>query len=294
MNFDQIQCFMAAARCSTFMEAADTLHTTQSSLSKQIQKLEKELNLSLFDRSRRKAVLTPAGQVFYRESQSLMEQYRHMMEAMKTCRADTKRTLRIGALPVLSQYDLPRPLKDFQSHGEVGSILLDEGEEQELLEGLETGKYDMIIAREQLVEGKTFQKHILAKDELAAILPASHKLARASAVSLNQLAGESFILMKTYTSVYQQCIAAFKAKGLNPHILRTARLETIISAVAEGEGISLVPKSNLKVFLHQGIAAASLEPSVPLNVVLAWKNNPDQSFLQKEFIRYIKAVFPAS
>ena len=65
MTFEQIDCFIAAVHADTFFDAAELLHTTQSTLSKQIQKLEKELNLQLFDRSRRNAVLTPAGELSF-------------------------------------------------------------------------------------------------------------------------------------------------------------------------------------------------------------------------------------
>lgn len=62
MTMEQIDFFLMTVRCDTFLEAAENLHIAQSTLSKQIQKLESELNLTLFDRTRRQAVLTPAGQ----------------------------------------------------------------------------------------------------------------------------------------------------------------------------------------------------------------------------------------
>ena len=61
MTLEQIDFFLMAVRCDTFLEAAENLHIAQSTLSKQIQKLETELNLPLFDRTRRQAVLTPPG-----------------------------------------------------------------------------------------------------------------------------------------------------------------------------------------------------------------------------------------
>ena len=82
MTFEQIDCFIAAVHADTFFDAAELLHTTQSTLSKQIQKLEKELNLQLFDRSRRNAVLTPAGELFYQEAQELSRQYHQMLHRM--------------------------------------------------------------------------------------------------------------------------------------------------------------------------------------------------------------------
>lgn len=71
MTLEQIDFFLMAVRCDTFLEAAENLHIAQSTLSKQIQKLETELNLPLFDRTRRQAVLTPAGELFLQEAAEL-------------------------------------------------------------------------------------------------------------------------------------------------------------------------------------------------------------------------------
>ena len=65
MTMEQIDFFLMTVRCDTFLEAAENLHIAQSTLSKQIQKLESELNLTLFDRTRRQAVLTPAGELLH-------------------------------------------------------------------------------------------------------------------------------------------------------------------------------------------------------------------------------------
>ena len=291
MDFDQIRCFVAVVREPTFMDAAAALHITQSSLSKQIRKLENEISLSLFDRSRRKASLTPAGQVFYKEALDLLSQYDHMLEAMSAIRDVPSQTIRIGALPILTQYDLTHSLKGFKGDGR---IMLDEREEQELLDGIEHGTYDMIIARDHLVRDGSFETYVLARDDLVVILPSGHPLAKAPSLSMETVAREPLILMKAYTSIYHLCMESFARQGLEPNILRTARLETIISAVAEGEGLSLIPKSNLGLFRHDGITAAALCPLIPLNVVLAKKKNSRTSRAQAEFLQYIQRIFPQS
>ena len=80
MTLEQIDFFLMAVRCDTFLEAAENLHIAQSTLSKQIQKLETELNLPLFDRTRRQAVLTPAGELFLQEAAELSLQYHQMLQ----------------------------------------------------------------------------------------------------------------------------------------------------------------------------------------------------------------------
>ena len=77
MTFEQLECFIQAVQEKTFFDAAEALHITQSSLSKQIKKLEAELSIQLFDRSRRSAHLTQAGEFFYPEARKLVQQYQH-------------------------------------------------------------------------------------------------------------------------------------------------------------------------------------------------------------------------
>ena len=70
MTLEQIDYFICTAQSRTFFDAAEAMHISQSSLSKQIMKLEKELELTLWDRSKRTAVLTPEGEFFYKEAVS--------------------------------------------------------------------------------------------------------------------------------------------------------------------------------------------------------------------------------
>ena len=74
MTFEELYYFVVLVREDNFLNAAETLHISQSSLTKHIQKLEKELNISLFDRNSRKAVITEAGKYFYKEAVKLLKQ----------------------------------------------------------------------------------------------------------------------------------------------------------------------------------------------------------------------------
>lgn len=90
--------------------------------------------------------------------------------------------------------------------------------------------------------------------------------------------------MHRYTSVYQQCIEEFAKQGISPNIIQTARSETIISTVAEGEAVSLMPRSTTALYRQKGLTAVSLDPPVPLNVVLAKKKRRAATPLEREFI----------
>ena len=83
MTFLQLEIFIAVMENDTFFDAAEQLNISQSSLSKQIMSLEKELGVTLLDRSRRSAVPTRAGQSFYEDALKLMDGYRQMLKRMK-------------------------------------------------------------------------------------------------------------------------------------------------------------------------------------------------------------------
>ncbi len=104
MTFEQLEYFVAAAEHDTFFDAANAVHISQSNLSKQIIKLEKELNISLFDRSRRSAHLTEGGRIFYKEAVALLDQYKKSLEKIGPYQQSEAATISIGTLPILAQY----------------------------------------------------------------------------------------------------------------------------------------------------------------------------------------------
>ena len=126
MTPEQLGCFLAAARENTFLEAAESLHITQSTLSKQIQKLEQELGLALWDRSRRRAVLTPAGAYFLPLAERLFQQHQETRRLMERFRRESAREIQVGALPILTQYGISPQLHRFRgAHLEYVLLLIE-------------------------------------------------------------------------------------------------------------------------------------------------------------------------
>ncbi len=296
MTFEQLECFIHAVQEKTFFDAAEALHITQSSLSKQIKKLEAELNVQLFDRSRRSALLTAAGEFFYPEARKLVLQYQHTIDKMKEFNAGFSSSLCVGTLPVLSQYGLTPIFHQFAaSHPEISLSLL-EVEEPELMSGFANGRFDCIIARESMLTGSDCVFVPLALDTLSVMLPLSHPLAGEKEISLNMISGENFILMHSYTSIHQLCLKLFEEARIHPCILRTARLESIISAVETGEGVSLFAQSNFGLFHHTNIVSVPLKEAPPLvtGAVFHSSMNTKGSHASMIFQEWLKNAGPLS
>lgn len=285
MTFEQLRYFIAVMECDTFFDAAESLHISQSTLSKQIMKLEKELDLKLLDRSHRRALPTEAGTLFYEEALQLHEKYTHALSRMHSYKASNSQNLRIGTLPFLAQYQLIPLFKDFTER--YPSTFLDEVEEEALLHGLEESYYDLIIARHSFVNSPKYTTYPLVTDELVVVLPASHRLAACTSLSLKDLINEKLLLMPNHTSIYQTCIALFHDAGITPNILRTVRVESILMAVEIGEGITLLPKRSVQLFVYDHLVSRSLEEPVMLNVVISKKKSTPLTAHAKKFIQFL-------
>lgn len=273
MTIEQLQFFIAVVESPTFFDAAESMHLAQSTLSKQIQNLEQELDVQLFDRSRRRAMLTEAGRTLYPDAIRLVNEVGEMKRRLAPFRpgsgADTGLVVHLGVLPILHQYRLNSLLRQFSEAHPSIRLIIDEVEDEPLRRGFRNGNYDLIIGRPEVVAGIRSAKHLLAHDQLVLLTSLNHPLAGLSSVALERLAAESFILMHPESSIHQLCILACTKKGFQPEVIRTAKIESIVSAVAEGEAVSLLPRSSLEILRHDQVAVIPLAETVPADVAAA-------------------------
>lgn len=290
MTFEQLSYFIATVENDTFFDAACEMNISQSSLSKQIMKLEKELDLTLFDRTTRSATLTQAGEFFYNESKQLIEHYKLTLENIENFKSLHENKLHIAVLPIQTQYNLNALFNSFRKENPDIELQITEVEDGRLIEGISKNEYDLIIARETMFDKSQFKTYPLAKDELIVAISSEHKLSQRDKLTLDDIKNENFILMNPYTSIYKLCINKLKENNIDANIIRTARTESIIGSVAINEGISLLPKSNFEVFHQKNINTISLKPQIALSVVLAKHKKTASNIAIKEFIKFVDTI----
>ena len=290
MTFEQLSYFIAIVENDTFFDAACEMNISQSSLSKQIMKLEKELDLTLFDRTTRSATLTQAGEFFYNEAKQLIEHYKLTLENIQIFKSLHENKLHIAVLPIQTQYNLNALFNSFRKENPDIELQITEVEDDRLIEGISKNEYDLIIARETMFDKSQFTTYPLAKDELIVAISSEHKLSQRDKLTFDDIKNENFILMNPYTSIYQLCINKLKENNIDANIIRTARTESIIGSVAINEGISLLPKSNFEVFHQKNINTISLEPQIALSVVLAKHKKTASNIAIKEFIKFVDKI----
>ena len=114
MDIAQVQYVLAVAAAGSFSAAAEELYISQSSLSKQVIALERELGVALFDRSKRQIALTPAGAAFLAHARAIDAAYRALLADLG--RFKTAPSLRIVAIPVIAQYGITAYIAQFTAH----------------------------------------------------------------------------------------------------------------------------------------------------------------------------------
>lgn len=289
MTIEQIRAFVTAADAPTFLEASEQLHISQSAMSKQIRSLEQELQVELFDRSRRQAELTAAGVSLYSDAVKLLKAHDTLCSHAATFRHFDEHTIRLGVLPLLPQYGLNPLLRSFTKQYPDYQLIIDEVEDDVLCHGLKNQSYDLVIGRVNTFDGIAVEKKLLARDHLVLLAALDHPLAEASQVALADLKQEAFLFMHPTSSIYHLCVQTCEDYGFTPQIVRTAKIESILSAVAANEGISLLCQRNLDVFQHQNLAVINLNEIISANVVLAWREKKRLSVPERKLIGLLAA-----
>lgn len=251
MELRQLKYFIAVAEEKSFSRAAARLHISQPPLSTQVMALEEELGVRLLDRSNRGVSLTAAGSVFYEEMRAVMVR----LEQGKT-RALQAGQGHVGALSVgfvsIADYGiLPPALKEFRSRFPQVEVHLHELTTDAQIREMRLGRLDIGIALGPIREAD-LSFEALTHEELVLAMPTGHRLANAKRASdLRAFSKEDFIVppRDIGPGLYDLMISYCYASGFAPRITQQARqMQTVISLVAAGMGVALVPASvqNLK------------------------------------------------
>ena len=285
MNITQLKYFIAISEDKTFLEAADEMNISQSSLSKQLSKLENELGVELIDRSKRSASLTNAGKIFARDAKEILTQYQIMLSHMQAFKKNHG-AFKIGSLAFLGQYGLNFKIANFESSHPEFNLVVEDVEEDILIEGFKTGIYDMIIGRTLPPEISYGCAVKVVDDELVAVMRRSHPLATKKFIELSQVVSMPLFLTKTYTSIYKICIKLFEDNHLTPLKVFTSRSETIISMISTQNAIGLLPRRGLDIFQHSDITVVPIVPSAKIPVMIYARDKT--SIIVKKLIEALK------
>ncbi|HRW47535.1 MAG: LysR family transcriptional regulator [Caldilinea sp.] len=268
MDFTQVQYVLAVAATGSFSGAADELYISQSSLSKKIIALERELGVTLFDRSRRQIALTPAGAAFVEHGRVIDDAGRSLLAALGEFKATP--TLRIVAIPVIAQYGIAETISQFRDRHPEIALTLEEREASAILPALESQQFDLAFLRDNYLDRADFRLCEVVKDRLQVAISRKHRFADRSSLALAALADENHIMFDKGTVVHELAVDACRAAGFEPRIFYASlRIESVLGLVASNSGVALMMEKVVAYHRHPDVLAIALDELIESCIVLA-------------------------
>lgn len=242
MQIIWLKAFIAVAELGNFYDAANEIYVSQSSLSKYIQMIEKQISVQLFDRSRRKIVLTPAGEKFYTYAEDIVEKYDEMLSAMEEFVAGTSDQVRVVTVSAPHIYGFSFVFYRFsKEHPEI-DFSLQEKEMCEAMQALKNGEADFAVVRTNLVpELEQYNEIRFNHEKMYLMCDPSHPLGELDEVSLSDILNEKLVLQKFAVDELQLLFKKHHLPVNNMKIqLVSTRGSMMLEYIKNGLGVSIV------------------------------------------------------
>lgn len=291
MNISHIAAFLSVVDTGSFSRAAEALYTTQATVSKQIQALEKELCVSLFDRRHRIPELTEHGKVFLAYARGFIQSYQALKEDLAHLSCPRSVSLSFVSIPTMAHYGLINLINELKSTYPSLQLTIDEREGSDIFSALESGEYELAFARLNNLDEKKYEAIELYRERLGVLLPAAHPLAERGSIPLRALKEENFLSLSPQTALYDFFIDACRQYGgFTPKIgYVSTRPENIADMTGHGMGVSLMMQTPAQYLLRQqdSIRFVLLEEEIFNSVGFVWPHKQTLSPAAEFFAAFI-------
>jgi len=294
----QLKYFVTTVEAGSVAEASRQLYIAQPSISTAIKSLEESFGVQLFIRHHAQGVsLTPSGKRFYAKTKSLL-QMAHEFEQNALADNDTVAgQIDIGCFETVAPLYLPRLIAGFRQRYPGVDIRLRDGEQQDLIQGLTAGTFDLAFLYDHDLDGTIEAEPLMPPQKPYVLLPENHRFAGQAQVSLRDLCPEPMILLDVAPSC-TYFVSLFNEMGLAPNIVFSSpSIEMVRGMVGQGFGFSLLVTRPHSEYTYDGQRLAMLDIAEPValsGLAAAWLKRvqltkPAQLFV--EFCREELAKF---
>ncbi len=277
MNEKQLNYVITLAEKGSFSRAADELGMTQPSLSQFIKRTEKELNITLFDRTGSNVRLTDAGRIYIQTGKKILDAENEMKNRFSDLRENKIGTLKVGIAPTRCQYLMPEVVKRFAEKYPGMHLIIEERFLGNLVDDAEHGEFDLCVATLP-VDKEKFKYDLMMSEEIVLAVPKTFSIY--STLQANQTIDSSHLYpvidVKLINSSDYVCLSETQPTQvlLNEFCSRynisirvavkCMSIETQFSMVKNGVGIALIPSSLAKYSDIDDVGYFSIEQTTPV------------------------------
>lgn len=281
MTLTELRYIVTLAQEQHFGRAADRCYVSQPTLSIAVKKLEDELGVALFERTKSRVQPTPLGEQIVAQANLVLEQTAAIKDLADAGKDQLSSPLSVGAIFTIGPYLLPKFIPHLQQKASKMPLYVEEGYTHNLRKKLRNGELDVIIIALPFEEPDVVTQ-VLYEEPFVVLMPKDHPLATYDAVNPNDLNSEQLLLLGEGHCFRDQVLTT--CPNLQHHgeqsanNVRTAAegssLETLRHMVASGLGLTILPVSAADSSLYSAdvlVTRPFTEPSPSRTVALAWR-----------------------
>ena len=281
-TLDQLRILKAIAAEGSFKRAADSLYVSQPAVSLQVQNLERQLNVPLFDRGGRRAQLTEAGHLLLSYGEKVLSLCQETCRAIDDLQNLRGGTLIIGASQTTGTYLLPRMIGLFRQKYPDVSVQLHVHSTRRTAWSVANGQIDLAIVGGEIASELAQALEIVpyAEDELSLIVSPSHPFAGRDTIGKEDLYQLDFITLDSQSTIRKVIDQVLTRSGIETNQLKLemelSSIEAIKNAVQSGLGVAFVSTSAIEKELQMGVLQSVKIDQVIVKRTLSVIYNPNR------------------
>ncbi len=290
----QLQYAVAIAETLSFRRAAERCRVSQPSLSAQVAQLERALGVRLFERDRRRVLVTRVGRQVIERARIILRETDDVLELARGEGDPLSGTLRLGVIPTISPYLLPRLTPALRAAYPRLSLRWVEGKTGALVRDLDAGLLDAALLALEAELGDV-EREAIARDPFVLVAAEGNPLARRkSPMRIAELRDVTILILDDEHCFGQQALALCANTSACPHEFRATSITTIAQMVAGGAGVTLLPKLSIPTEVRG--AALRVRPfarPVPGRTIgLVWRKNSPLSETFRQVAATVRGAYP--
>jgi LysR family transcriptional regulator, hydrogen peroxide-inducible genes activator len=244
MNIQQLEYVIALDDHRHFVSAAENCHVTQPTLTMQLKKLEEELDVLLFDRSKKPLKPTPEGELFIARARRILKDINDLHGALNGEKNSMKGQFRLGIIPTIAPHLLPLFLPLFAEKFSDTQLVIEEMESELVIKALHEDRLDLAIMATPAGE-RDLHETVLFNESFVFYGPADHALLSKGPLLPEWLDANHILLLSEGHCFRRQALNICKTKGSHPVFnfhYESGSIETIKGLVKKGIGYTLIPE----------------------------------------------------
>jgi LysR family hydrogen peroxide-inducible transcriptional activator len=263
---------VAVADHGSFRAAATSVQVTQPALSALIAQLERDLGVQLFERDRRRVMITPAGEAIVAAARRTLEALDDLVEVAGGARQPLTGTVRLGVIPTVAPYLLPAVVSGLRTRFPSLRLVLREDQTARVLGELDAGRLDAVIVATPVPGDVAVAE--MYREEFLFAAASGHPLLHRKKLREADLEGETALLLEDGHCLRDQALAVCRAAGAPEATeVRATSLPTLVPMVAGGLGVTLLPEMAASSLAPRkgGVGVAPFAEHPGRTIVLAWR-----------------------